>query len=180
MPLPTLRPWLLPVAAGLLLASCQSNSTTSTETATNGKPTEAAPTDTASVPTPNDGITPALIAQHIKVLASDEYQGRRPFTAGEEKATSYLAGEFKKLGLKPGNNGSYFQPVPLVEIAGKPDSTATIAGKGKSLTLKYRKDYMFLTEREKPTVEIKSSPLVFAGYGVTAPSTSGTTTPASM
>jgi Zn-dependent M28 family amino/carboxypeptidase len=163
-----LRPWLAPVAAGLLLASCQGKST-STETADAGKAAEAAPTDTASVPTPADGITPALIAQHIKALASDKFQGRRPFTAGEEKATNYLAAEFKKLGLKPGPTGSYFQPVPLVEIAGKPDSTATIAGNGKSLTLKYRTDYMFLTEREKPTVEIKSSPLVFAGYGVTAP-----------
>ena len=169
MHLSTFRPWLAPVAASLLLASCQGQSSTSTETAAGGQPTEAAPTDTASVPTPNDGITPALLAQHIKALASDEFQGRRPFTAGEDKATAYLANEFKKLGLQPGPGGSYFQPVPLVEIAGKPDSTATIAGPGKSLTLKYRTDYMFLTEREKPTVEIKNSPLVFAGYGVTAP-----------
>ena len=164
-----LRHWLTPVAASLLLASCQSQSSSSSETTAAGQPTEAAPTDTASVPTPNDGITPALLARHIKVLASDEFEGRRPFTKGEEKATTYLATEFKKLGLKPGPSGSYFQPVPLVEIAGKPDSTAAIAGRGKSLTLHYRTDYMFLTEREKPTVEIKSSPLVFAGYGVTAP-----------
>ncbi|RZK28501.1 MAG: aminopeptidase, partial [Hymenobacter sp.] len=95
------RPWLVPVAASLLLASCQGQSTTATETAAGGQPTEAAPTDTASVPTPNDGITPALLAQHIKVLASDEFQGRRPFTVGEEKATTYLANEFKKLGLQP-------------------------------------------------------------------------------
>ncbi|WP_223649675.1 M28 family metallopeptidase [Hymenobacter psoromatis] len=168
MRISSLPPWLAPVAAGLLLAGCQSNSTTA-ETAAAGPPTEATPTDTASVPTPNDGITPALIAQHIQVLASDDYQGRRPFTTGEDKATAYLAGEFKKLGLQPGDKGSYFQPVPLVEITGRPDSTATIAGQGKSLTLKYRTDYMFLTEQEKPTVEIKNSPLVFAGYGVTAP-----------
>ncbi|WP_210514182.1 M28 family metallopeptidase [Hymenobacter terricola] len=168
MHLSTFRGWLVPAAAGLLLASCQGK-TSSSETATTTAPTEAEPTDTASVPAPADGITPALIARHIKVLASDEYQGRRPFTAGEEKATAYLASEFKKLGLQPGPNGSYFQAVPLVEIAGTPDSTATIGGNGKSLTLKYRADYMFLTEREQPTVVIKNSPLVFAGYGVTAP-----------
>ena len=163
-----LRGWLVPAAAGLLLAGCQSN-TSSSETASAGAKTEEAPTDTASVPAPKDGITAAFISQHIKVLASDEFQGRRPFTAGEEKATNYLAAEFKKLGLKPGANGNYFQAVPLVEIAGKPDSTATVAGNGKSLTLKYRTDYMFLTEQEKATVEIKNSPLVFAGYGVVAP-----------
>ncbi|UOQ98221.1 M28 family metallopeptidase [Hymenobacter sp. 5317J-9] len=168
MRLSTLRGWLLPAAAGLLLAGCQSNTSASETASANGN-TEAAPTDTASVPAPKDGITAALIGQHIKVLASDEFQGRRPFTAGEEKATNYLAAEFKKLGLQPGANGSYFQAVPLVEIAGEPDSTATVTGNGKSLTLKYRQDYMFLTEREVPTVEIKNSPLVFAGYGVTAP-----------
>jgi Zn-dependent M28 family amino/carboxypeptidase len=168
MHLSTLHGWLMPAAAGLLLTGCQSNTSTS-ETATTGAQTEAAPTDTASVPAPKDGITAALISQHIKVLASDEFQGRRPFTPGEEKATNYLAAEFKKLGLKPGANGSYFQAVPLVEIAGKPDSIATVTGNGKSLSMKYRQDFMFLTEREQPTVEIKNSPLVFAGYGVTAP-----------
>ncbi|GAC1587644.1 MAG: M28 family metallopeptidase [Hymenobacter sp.] len=164
----TLRGWLVPAAAGLLLAGCQGKPSSS-ETAGADKPAEAAPTDTASVPAPADGITPALLAQHIKALSSDEFQGRRPFTAGEEKATNYLAAEFKKLGLRPGANGSYFQAVPLVEIAGKPDPTATVSGHGKSLTLTYRTDYMVLTEQEKPTVEIKNSPLVFAGYGVVAP-----------
>ena len=164
----TLRGWLVPAATSLLLAACQGKTPTS-ETATADTKTEAAPTDTTSVPAPNDGITPALLARHIKVLASDEYQGRRPFTAGEEKATAYLASEFKKLGLQPGANGSYFQAVPLVEIAGKPDSVATVTGNGKTLQLKYRDDFMFLTEQEKPVIDIKNSPLVFAGYGVTAP-----------
>ena len=164
----TLRGWLVPAAAGLLLAGCQGQNSSS-ETATVDSLTEAAPTDTASVPTPADGITASLIGQHIKVLASDEYQGRRPFTTGEEKATAYLAAEFKKLGLQPGPDGSYFQDVPLVEITGTPDPTATLVGNDKSLTLKYRDDYMFLTEREQPTVVIKNSPLVFAGYGVVAP-----------
>ncbi len=156
----TLRGWLVPAAAGLLLAGCRGK-TSSSETAISDTTTEAAPTDTASVPAPADGITPALLARHIKVLASDAFQGRRPFTAGEEKATNYLASEFKKLGLQPAPNGSYFQAVPLVEIDGKPDSIATVTGNGKSLALKYRTDFMFLTEREKPTVEIKNSPLVF-------------------
>ena len=163
----TLRGWLVPAAAGLLLAGCQSK--TSSETATADSKAEAAPTDTASVAAPADGITGALIGQHIKVLASDEYQGRRPFTPGEEKATSYLAAEFKKLGLQPGPNGTYFQPVPLVEIVGTPDSTATVTGNGKALTLKYRADYMARTEREQPVIKVTNSPLVFAGHGVVAP-----------
>ena len=93
MDLFTLRGWLVPAAAGLLLAGCQGQSSSSETTSANKKP-EAAPTDTTSVPAPADGITAALLAKHIKVLASDEFQGRRPFTTGEEKATNYLASEF--------------------------------------------------------------------------------------
>ena len=165
----TLRGWLLPAAAGLLLAACQGKKSSSAESSTTVIKNESATADTASVAAPNDGITPALLARHIKALASDEFQGRRPFTAGEEKATAYLAAEFKKLGLKPGPTGSYFQAVPLVEIVGTPDSVATVAGNGKTLALKYRQDFMFLSEHEQPLIAVKNSPLVFAGYGVTAP-----------
>ena len=167
MHLHTLRGWLVPAAAGLLLAGCQT-SPSSENTATEGT-ADATATDTASVAAPADGITGALISQHIKVLASDEYQGRRPFTAGEDKTTAYLAGEFKKLGLQPGPNGTYFQAVPLVEVTGTPAPTATVAGNGKTLTLNYRTDYMARTEREVPTINVTNSPLVFAGYGVVAP-----------
>jgi hypothetical protein len=58
----------------------------------------------------------ADIKQHIAVLANDSLLGRKPFTKGEDKTIAYIAAEFKKLGLAPGNNGSYFQDVPLVEI----------------------------------------------------------------
>ena len=169
MLLTTLRGWLVPAAAGLLLAGCQGQTSTSSEKSTTVIKNENATGDTASVAAPNDGITPALMARHIKALASDAFQGRRPFTAGEEKATAYLASEFGKLGLKPGPDGSYFQAVPLVEIVGTPDSVATVAGNGQTLALKYRQDFMFLSEHEQPVVDIKNSPLVFAGYGVTAP-----------
>ena len=90
--------------------------------------TAAVATDTASVAAPADGITAALIGQHTQVLASDAFQGRRPFTAGEEKATGYLVAEFKKLGLQPGPGGSYLQSMPLVEITGTPAPTATAKG----------------------------------------------------
>ncbi|WP_426058230.1 M28 family metallopeptidase [Hymenobacter sp. B1770] len=162
-----LRNWLAPATAVVLLAGCQGQS--SSNTADTEKDSVAASTDTASVATPPDGITAALIGQHIKILASDEFQGRRPFTVGEEKTTSYLASEFKKIGLQPGPNGTYFQPVPLVEITGTPAPTATVAGNGKTLTLNYRTDYMVLTEREQPSVAVTNSPLVFAGHGVVAP-----------
>jgi hypothetical protein len=42
-------------------------------------------------------------SNHITILASDEFEGRKPFTAGETKTINYLKGEFEKLGLKLGN-----------------------------------------------------------------------------
>ena len=59
------------------------------------------------------------LAKHIAVLASDEYEGRKPFTRAETKTINYLQQQFKRLGLQPGNGKSYFQPVPMVNIETK-------------------------------------------------------------
>lgn len=49
-----------------------------------------------------------------KTLSSDEYEGRAPASKGEELSTKFIEGEFKKIGLKPGNtDGTYFQKVPM-------------------------------------------------------------------
>ncbi|SHI46289.1 Zn-dependent amino-or carboxypeptidase, M28 family [Hymenobacter daecheongensis DSM 21074] len=149
-----------------LLAGCQSRTS---DTATTAAAPETAPTDTILPPAPNDGITATGIGSYIKVLASDAYQGRKPFTIGEQKTTTFLANEFKKLGLKPGPDGTYFQAVPLVEITGMPAPTMQIGGGKQPLTLNYKTDYMAFTEQEKEQVALTNSPLVFAGYGVVAP-----------
>ena len=66
-----------------------------------------------------NSLNAGSLERHAMALASDEFQGRKPFTAGETKTVEYLAAEFEKLGLKGANGGSYFQEVPLVEIAGR-------------------------------------------------------------
>jgi len=112
-------------------------------------------------------VTATEIKSHIAVLANDSLTGRMPFTEGETKAIRYISAEFKKLGLEPGNNGSYFQDVPMVQITGVP-SNITIKGKS-TLTLVPTKDFSASTRQELDKVELKDSPLVFAGYGVVAP-----------
>src|SRR2546426_37971 len=54
-----------------------------------------------------------------KTLSSDAFEGRKPTTAGEAKATDYIVERFKAAGLKPGNDGKWFQDVPLVELTAK-------------------------------------------------------------
>nr|WP_067055639.1 M28 family metallopeptidase [Mucilaginibacter sp. L294] len=109
----------------------------------------------------------ADIKQHIAVLANDSLLGRKPFTKGEDKTITYIADKFKKLGLEPGNNGSYYQEVPMVEITSA-SQNLQISGAG-SAVLKPGVDFVAATRREVDTVSLKNSPLVFAGFGVVAP-----------
>src|SRR5664279_5507867 len=62
------------------------------------------------------------LAQHIIVLASDSFQGRKPFSLGETRTLAYLENQFRDLGIEPGNGTSYLQDVPMVQISLNADS----------------------------------------------------------
>ena len=115
-----------------------------------------------SVPPP---ISAAEYERHIVTLSSDEFEGRKPGTAGERKTVDYLVAEFKKLGLAPGNGDSYLQQVPIVEITAGSDATLSLG----AATLEYGKDVVMWTKRIVPEISIADSPLVFVGHGVVAP-----------
>lgn len=114
-------------------------------------------------------ISPEAIKEKIAVLAADSMMGRKPFTAGEDKAIAYISSEFKKAGLEPGNNGSYYQDVPMVEVTSTPSPTMEISGGKLPISLKVTTDFVAFTRREVANVQLKNSPLIFAGYGVVAP-----------
>lgn len=104
-----------------------------------------------------------------QTLSSDAFEGRAPTTPGEEKTVAYIAEQFAAAGLKPGNNGSWFQDVPLVEIAPNPDITLKVTGGKVPLSLAYKTDMVAATRHAVPHVEVKNSDIVFAGYGINAP-----------
>jgi Zn-dependent M28 family amino/carboxypeptidase len=114
-------------------------------------------------------ITGDEIKSHIAVLANDSLTGRKPFTEGETKAIAYISSQFRKEGLEPGNKGSYFQDVPMVEVTSTPSATMTVTGGKTSINLSYMTDFVASTRQEVPDVQLTNSPLVFAGYGVVAP-----------
>src|SRR4051812_34974816 len=62
------------------------------------------------------------IKSNLAVLGNDSLMGRKPFTDGETKTIRFLSEQYKSLGLAPGNNGSYFQDVPMVEITSTPSA----------------------------------------------------------
>ena len=115
-----------------------------------------------------EAITAEGLLTHIKVLASDEYEGRAPGTEGERKTTNYLESQFREMGLKPGNpDGSYIQAVPLAGITSK--TAAEFTAGGKKLAVAGQVDYVAGSMRYVPTVDVKDSEIVFVGYGVVAP-----------
>lgn len=141
-------------------------------------PTAAAPAATPApaaapaAPVINDssGISTAGFSARLKKLASDEFEGREPGTLGERLTTAYIKDEFERIGLKPGNNGSWFQSVPMVEInLQNTDVSLDVAVGGGSEKFAYKTDMVVGNLSAKPEVALKDSELVFVGYGVNAP-----------
>jgi Zn-dependent M28 family amino/carboxypeptidase len=116
----------------------------------------------------NAGIRADSLLGHIKVLASDEFEGRAPGTHGEDLTITYLTSEFQRMGLAPGNpDGSYLQRVPLVGYSAEPE--LTLRAKDRTFTLENLKDYVAVSRRQIERVDVEDSPVVFVGYGIVAP-----------
>jgi len=111
------------------------------------------------------------LGRRIAKLASDEFEGRAPGTAGGAAASAYIAAEMKTAGLVPmGKDGTYFQPVKLTETEVLPSSNMTIkAGDETLLTADQLNNAVFWTKRLDESQTIEDSELVFVGYGVVAP-----------
>ena len=158
------RHLLLCLAAATAVAACQRQPAATTAPA-------AVPSATADAQA--HAFSPAIDAgdfvEHVKVLSSDAFEGRGPGTPGEDKSVDYIKAQMQRIGLKPGNNGQWFQTVPMVETTADPATTLTLTVDGKPRTLKMGDDMVVGTTSGKPEVNIKDSPLVFVGYGVNAP-----------
>jgi Zn-dependent M28 family amino/carboxypeptidase len=116
-----------------------------------------------------DVITKEGVLSHIKVLASDEFEGRGPGTKGEDLSINYIADQFKKIGLAPGNtDGTYFQKVPLAGITTAQDAVMNVKVGGKDLKMKFGDDFVARTVRVVEKTGFDAD-VVFVGYGVVAP-----------
>jgi len=115
-----------------------------------------------------EAITPDGLLAHIKVLASDEFEGRAPGTKGEELSVKYITDQFNRIGLKPGNpDGTYTQEVPLAGIKSEPRMSFSIGD--KTINLKYPDDFVASSAHLQPDIKIDKSDVIFVGYGVVAP-----------
>lgn len=120
-------------------------------------------------PPPSTDVEETGFREGVRTLASDDYEGRRPGTPGEDKTVAYLVDHLRKLGLKPGNGASFLQAVPLMEISAGAESTLSISGAGGRRILDNLVDRVIWSRRADPHVELVHSGLVFVGYGIVAP-----------
>ena len=111
----------------------------------------------------------ATMKEVTRTLSLDAFEGRAPGTPGEEKTLAYLVEQFARAGLQPGNHGSWFQDVPLVEITADSFEPLTVAGRGASHAFAIGSDWVGVSYREVPHVDLEQSELVFVGHGIVAP-----------
>jgi Zn-dependent M28 family amino/carboxypeptidase len=100
----------------------------------------------------------------VKYLSDDGFEGRAPGSRGGELAAKYIALKLQSLGVKPGNNGSYFQPVSLVAVKANPNTALKVG----DVSYKFGDEFVAFTGAQAENVSLDAD-LVFVGYGVDAP-----------
>ena len=101
-----------------------------------------------------------------KTIASDKFAGRKPLTKYENLTINYIADEFSKLGLKPGNGDSFFQKVPLLDTQTRAKNGITVKGNRGSLNLKERDDFVVWSPQRKKNIDLSNEQFVFVGFGI--------------
>lgn len=124
----------------------------------------------AATPAAAQTISAERLSDITRELASDPYVGRAPGGPGEQKTIDFIVREFQALGLEPaGDQGGWTQAVPLWRFQTQPGGTYTLTAGGVSRPLQTQTDLRVETQRPVERIAIRSAPLVFVGYGVTAP-----------
>jgi Zn-dependent M28 family amino/carboxypeptidase len=153
----------LPVLVVLAALACRSPGS-SPESASGGSAGVAVPPEALAA------LDTTTLMSHIRVLASDSFQGRAPGTPSEDKTVAYLEQQFRASGLQPGNtDGSYIQRVPLVGITPDGKSSLVFARGNGRRTLKWNDDFVAWTKHVAEVAKLDQSEVVFVGYGVEAP-----------
>ncbi|MDA9050576.1 M28 family peptidase [Pseudomonadales bacterium] len=110
------------------------------------------------------------LVEMVKVLASDEFEGRAPGGPGEAKTIAYLTSRFAALGLVPGGkDASWTQAVPLnhTQIQGLPKLALRYGDREQLLVQSI--DIEVSTVQPIEHLQIEAAPVVVVGFGVSAP-----------
>ena len=115
-------------------------------------------------------IDPEHIRAHVRFLSHDLLEGRGTGQRGGDIAAEYIATQFWLDGLKAaGDNGTFFQKVPMVGIAPATETTFELApNKGDAMKLKPLEQYVAYDQTQQVSNDIDAE-IVFVGYGIEAP-----------
>jgi Zn-dependent M28 family amino/carboxypeptidase len=128
------------------------------------EPAQRAAAPPPSTPALNE-IQQGVIKAHIKMLSSDLFEGRAPSTRGGALAAEYLADQLMAMGIEPaGENGTYFQEVPIIESTVERSFAVSVPGR----VYKYYDDVVAFSGLERPQVQVQGD-VVFVGHGIVAP-----------
>ncbi|HTI68820.1 MAG TPA: M20/M25/M40 family metallo-hydrolase [Candidatus Limnocylindria bacterium] len=111
-----------------------------------------------------DLISQSRLLENTSTLASDTFEGRGPGTHGEDLTVEFLVSKFKALGLSPGlPDGSWTQKVPIIGIKSEVQATFGLD------KLTFPQDFVAWSPKQKESVSVEESDMVFVGYGIEAP-----------
>lgn len=108
------------------------------------------------------------LKEYTERISCDEFQGRKPFTEGADKAVEYIASQMKEVGLKPVEGDSYFQNVGLVSAEVNCSAMTIATGKQKT-SLNWLEEFTAFNYRSDENNILEDVEMVFAGYGIVAP-----------
>ena len=124
----------------------------------------------AQAPMGNQEQFSTNICNHIRILASDAYEGRKPGTAGEEKTIQYIKKQFEDIGLRPAaKDGTYFQKVALANYATIAPGQIKLSSKTGQVEWQLKKDFLLSSQLTQDIYHLSPTSLVFAGFGIHAP-----------
>ena len=133
------------------------------------KPFDHDQTITSSYEKPTS-IDSQRLSNIVKVLASDEFEGRAPGGPGEAKTIKFLIDQFQSLGLEPGGtDGTWTHAVPLIHTQLASDGRLSVSVGDMSQNWVQGLDVAVSTVRPVDKIDIQSAPLVFVGFGASAP-----------
>jgi aminopeptidase len=119
--------------------------------------------------TAQPAIDPANLSQITRDLSSERFRGRAPASPGEKPTLDYIIAQFKQAGVEPaGDKGGWTQSVPLVHTR-LGDGAMDVAVGGARVPLVQKQQIYVSTVRPVDRIAIAKAPMVFVGYGVTAP-----------
>ena len=152
---------VLSLAVTAMLAACS------------GEPAPASgdtPAATASSHAFSPGLDKGDFAEMVRTLSSDAFEGRAPGSPGGEMTVEYIKAQYERIGLEPGgDDGTFFQTVPMVETTADESTVLRMDVAGKASELQFGTDMVIGTRTGEAEVKVADSELVFVGYGVDAP-----------